>query len=96
MQSLEQIDCKSSVYVLVTAARIFQKGKTISAKDVKFMKTPPEAMGSGDADAHVTAVTIVDSRGLQRPTWSGRPIEEKLLGHRSSRQPASQIGQLTP
>ena len=29
----------SSVYVLVTAARIFQKGKTISAKGAKFMKT---------------------------------------------------------
>ena len=92
---MEQIDCKSSVYVLVTAARIFQKGKTISAKDVKFMKTPPEAMGSEDADAHVTAVTTVDSRRLQHPTWSGQPIVARLLGRRSSRQPTFQAGQLT-
>ena len=68
----------------------------ISAKDVKFMKTPPEAMGSGDADAQVMAVTTVASRGLQYPTWSGQPIVARLLGRRSSRPPAFQAGQLTP
>ena len=99
-QSLEQIDCNRSAYVLATAARIFQKVKTISAKDVKFKKTSfpdqclAEDMDSGDADAHVKDVITVDSRELQHPTWNGQPIEAKPLGRRSNRQTTFQAGQL--